>query len=40
MENEKLWFKWMQILRASRKDPHLKELLEQAEVYHALKNSP
>ncbi len=40
MENERLWFKWMQILRASHTDPHLKELLEQAEVYHALKNSP
>ena len=40
MENERLWFKWMAILRDSRNDPHLKQLLEQAEVYHALKNSP
>lgn len=40
MENERLWFKWMQILRDSRDDPALKELLDQAEVYHTLKNSP
>lgn len=40
MENERIWFKWIEILRASRTDPHLKALIEQAEIYHQLKNSP
>jgi len=40
MEDERLWFKWIEILRASRNDPRLRELLEQAEVYHSLKSQP
>jgi len=40
MEDERLWYKWIEILRASRHDPRLKELLEQAEIYHSLKSQP
>lgn len=40
MEDERIWLKWMQILRDSRADPHLRELLDKAEVYHSLKNMP
>ena len=37
MDDERRWLKWIEILRASRTDPHLKALLEQAEIYHSLK---
>lgn len=40
MEDERRWFKWIEILRASRNDPRLRELLEQAEIYHSLKSQP
>lgn len=37
-EMDALWTKWIPILRASRDDPALRELVERAETYYNLKN--
>ena len=39
-ELEALWMRWIPILRDSRDDPILKGMLDQAMVYHSLKDSP
>lgn len=39
-EIDSLWTKWIPILRASRTDPALRELIERAETYYHLKSQP
>lgn len=39
-EVEQLWLRWMPILRDSRDDPVLREMLDKAMIYHSLKDSP
>lgn len=39
-ELETLWMRWIPILRDSRDDPILKGMLDQAMIYHSLKDSP
>ena len=39
-ELDAMWMQWIPILRDSRQDPALKDMLDKIIVYHKLKDSP